>query len=107
MSDPGRSERNRRSRKQRGESVRNFAQQAEALDKKRKLDERMQHRRRRRLTAYVLFVVASLVAVSHVLTHAGALTIIANEGIADLTIGYPTAGILAFAGLMLLPAQRY
>ena len=107
MSKQGPPENNRQSRKQREEYVRNLSQATDAIAKKRKIEEQIQHRQNRRRIAYVLFVVGCIVAASHVLTHAGALTIIANEGLADLAIGYPTAGLLILAGLMLLPAQKY
>lgn len=101
------SEDNRRQRVEKAEYARNISREAKLQQQKAQAEQRWRQRRRRRFTAYTLFALAGIVALSHVLTHAGAFTIIANKGLADLIIGYPTAGVLAVAGLVLLPAQRY
>ncbi|NUP30390.1 MAG: hypothetical protein HOV66_18715 [Streptomycetaceae bacterium] len=58
-----------------------------------------------RTFAIALFCLAVAIAVSHVLEHAGAFQLM-SPGWQDLLLGYPTAGLLAIIGGMLLPANR-
>jgi hypothetical protein len=60
---------------------------------------------RRRWLAYGLFSLAVLVAVSHVVEHGGYLRLL-SPGMEDLLIGYPTAGLLAVLGAIVLPSWR-
>jgi ferric-dicitrate binding protein FerR (iron transport regulator) len=107
MSTDSPSPKNRQNRKQRKKYVSTLNEESELQRKKSAIEQQIRHRRRRRYTAYLLFVLAGLTIVSHLLTHAGAITIIADRGLADILIGYPTGGVLGVAGLMLLPAQGY
>jgi len=52
---------------------------------------------RRHVIAYVLFVVAGVMAVAHFFEHAGTFTIV-SPGFADLFLGWPMAGVLALIG---------
>jgi len=49
--------------------------------------------RRRRVLACGLIVLAALVAVSHLLEHAGIVQVM-SPGLQDVLIGYPTAAVL-------------
>lgn len=55
---------------------------------------------RRRAIGWALVALAVVVGVTHWLAHLGALY--EDKAIWDLTIGYPTAGILGIAGAILL-----
>ncbi len=60
-------------------------------------EERRRTRRRRRHTAQALFTAAGLVAVGHILEHAGLVQLF-NPALEDIAVGFPTAGGLAIAG---------
>lgn len=61
---------------------------------------RYRKQRRRRALATVLFIVAGVLAVSHVFEHFGAFQVM-SPGLEDLLIGWPMAGALAVvAGIM-------
>ncbi len=55
---------------------------------------------RRRIFGWALVALAVLVGVTHWLAHLGALY--EDSGLYDLTIGYPTAGLLGIAGAIVL-----
>jgi hypothetical protein len=55
---------------------------------------------RRRFFGWTLVALAVLVGVSHWLAHVGVLY--EDTGLYDLTIGYPTAGLLGIAGAIVL-----
>lgn len=57
----------------------------------------------RRITAWVLMLLAFIVAGQHVLAHSGWRPIPVSMGWQDLLIGYPMAGLLLIVGAMLLP----
>lgn len=59
----------------------------------------------RRLIAWSLFVLAAVIAVQHLLAHAGMRPLPFGMGKQDLLIGYPTAGLLALAGGIILGAK--
>ncbi len=55
---------------------------------------------RRRVFGWALVALALVIGVTHWLAHLGALY--EDTGLADLMIGYPTAGLLAIAGSIVL-----
>lgn len=55
---------------------------------------------RRRIFGWTLVALAVLVGVTHWLAHLGVLY--EDSGLYDLTIGYPTAGLLGIAGAIVL-----
>lgn len=57
---------------------------------------------KRRIGCWVLFVVAALMAVNHLLAHAGTRFLPIGMGKQDIFLGYPMAALLALAGLMAL-----
>lgn len=66
--------------------------------------------RRTKVLGWSLLGLAVMVAVTHALDHGGAFHIFSDQGLEDLTIGYPTAGLLALGAAVLLgqlsPADR-
>lgn len=58
-------------------------------------------RRRRQVLATVLFGLAGLVLVSHLLEHVGVLRLM-SPAAQDILVGYPTAGLLAIVGGIML-----
>lgn len=54
-------------------------------------------RERRHRAAYALWVVAAVMAVSHVFEHAGTINLM-SSGLEDLLLGWPMAGALAIVG---------
>ena len=62
---------------------------------------RYHRRQQRRIAAWALFALAAVIAVTHILEHAGAFQVM-SPGLKDLLIGYPTAGILAVTGGIVL-----
>lgn len=66
--------------------------------------------RRTKVLGWSLLGLAVMVAVSHALDHGGAFHIFSNQGLEDLTVGYPMAGLLALGAVVLLgqlgPADR-
>ncbi len=53
--------------------------------------------RRRHIAAYVLFALAVLIAVTHLLEHWGVFQLMAPT-LQDLLLGWPMAGVLGIAG---------
>lgn len=51
--------------------------------------------------AWVLIALASVIFVQHFVSHTGLFTVF-SSGWDDLLIGYPTAAILAFSGIMMM-----
>lgn len=101
-SDPG----NARGRKRHEHDVarRRSAAQHSAAKAQRELEERRRYyrnRQRRRVIAFCMFGLAAVIAVSHVLEHAGAFQLL-SPGWQDLLLGYPMAGVLAIAGGIVL-----
>jgi len=56
----------------------------------------------RRIAAWSLFGLAVVIGVVHVLAHSGLQPIPVTMGWQDILIGYPTAALLALAGLFVL-----
>lgn len=54
-------------------------------------------RRRRHRIAYVLWVVAVVLAVTHLLEHTDSIQLM-SRGLEDLLLGWPMAGALAIVG---------
>ena len=104
MSQPPGSGRERR--RTSAEYQANLHREAKAQDAAAQREVRIRKRHRRRWIARGLLVAAVLVAVSHALEHADAFRLL-SPGWQDILIGYPTAGVLAVVGLMLLPAEKY
>jgi len=57
--------------------------------------------RRRRILGWTLVVLAIVVGVSHWMEHLGMFSF-ASEGIEDLVAGYPLAGVLGIASVIVL-----
>lgn len=57
---------------------------------------------RRRVLSWTLFVLAGLIMVQHLVAHAGFRPLPISMGWQDTLIGYPTAAVLALAGLFSL-----
>ena len=92
----GRDRRRRRDRAARGQYRVVFAE-----DEAARRAERVRKRKRRRVTAYSLFVTGGLVAVSHLLEHLGVIRLM-NPTAEDLLLGYPMASVLLVAGAISL-----
>lgn len=86
--------RQRDARQQRAHQA-NLAQQAAAV----RAD--LKQKRRHKIEAGICFGVAVLIAVTHLLEHGGAISIM-SQGLQDLLIGYPTAALLALFGFIRL-----
>lgn len=54
-------------------------------------------RERRHRMAYALWVLAVILAVSHIFEHTGTINLM-SSGLEDLLIGWPMAGLLAIVG---------
>lgn len=92
--------RRERRRRHKAESARaRQAQEAQAeADARRR---RYRSRRQRRIAAWTLFTLAIVIAVTHLLEHAGAFQVM-SPGLQDLLIGYPAAAVLAVLGGVVL-----
>ncbi|MCC3316782.1 hypothetical protein A5780_26430 [Nocardia sp. 852002-20019_SCH5090214] len=60
--------------------------------------------RRRRTLGWLLAVIGLVVGLTHMLTHLGDWHFLWSSGWQDLLVGYPTAAVIAFAGLLLITA---
>ncbi len=60
-----------------------------------------QRQQRRRALAYVLFVLAPVVIISHILEHGGVFQLF-NPSLEDLLVGYPTAFLMVIVGAIFL-----
>lgn len=56
----------------------------------------------RRIAAWSLFVAAVVIAVQHVIAHAGVRPLPVSMGWQDLLVGYPMAGLIFILGLFVL-----
>lgn len=70
------------------------------------IDRQLRRWPRRRIAAWALFVLGGLVAIQHIIAHAGFRPIPVSMGWQDLLIGYPMAGVLLIAGLFVLEPRR-
>ncbi len=97
------SSRARQLRRQRQQVERRRAAREEAAEGTRRQQEiaaaqrDFAHQQRRNRIAYVLWVVAGLLAVSHIFEHTGTIELI-SQGFEDLLLGWPMAGLLAIVG---------
>ena len=66
------------------------------------VDKQLSNWTRRRVLSWSLFGLAGLVAVQHLLAHAGFRPIPISMGWQDLLIGYPTTLVLAILGAIAL-----
>ena len=66
--------------------------------KKSDIDKQLSNWTKRRVLSWSLFGLAGLVAVQHLLAHAGFRPIPVSMGWQDILIGYPTAIVLAIIG---------
>ena len=66
--------------------------------KKSAADEQLSNWSRRRVISWTLFAVAGMVAVQHLLAHAGFRPIPISMGWQDLLLGYPMAIVIAIIG---------
>jgi len=57
---------------------------------------------KRRVAAWTLFVLAFVIAVQHIFAHLGTRPIPIGMGLQDIVIGWPMAGLIGIAGLMIL-----
>ena len=90
-----RRQRQRVERRRSGESAQARETQQAQREAAARVSYRQQQRRHR--IAYVLFAVAAVMAISHVLEHAGAYRLLA-PGLDDLAVGWPMAGVIAIIG---------
>jgi len=58
--------------------------------------------RRKKMAGWVLVAIGLLVAGSHLVTHLGYFTVMSPPLLQDAVMGYPTAAVLAFIGVVLL-----
>ena len=98
MGKPNRAKVELRRRREQETARAREAQAAQAAAEARRA---LQQRKRRKVMAWVLFALAPVVVVTHVLEHVGVFQLYAPP-LEDLTIGYPTAFILVIAGGILL-----
>ncbi|MFC5175117.1 hypothetical protein [Nocardioides taihuensis] len=70
--------------------------------KKSDIDKQLSNWSRRRILSWSLFGLAGLVAVQHLLAHAGLRPVPLSMGWQDVLIGYPTAIVLAIIGAIAL-----
>lgn len=70
--------------------------------KKPTTDQKLSRWTKRRVVSWSLFALAAIVAIQHLLAHAGFAPLPLSMGWQDLLIGYPTAVVLAIAGGMTL-----
>ena len=109
---PHRTEVVRRRRRAREEERARIGAAEKAAAEKRAAELRLAFARHRRnkILGWSLLGLAVTVAATHALDHGGAFHILSNQGLEDLTIGYPTAGLLALGAVVLLgqlsPADR-
>lgn len=66
--------------------------------KKSDIDRQLSTWSKRRFASWSLFGLAALIAVQHLVAHAGWRPIPISMGWQDLLIGYPAAGVLAVIG---------
>lgn len=75
--------------------------------KKSDVDKQLTNWTKRRVLSWSLFGLAGLVAVQHVLAHAGFRPLPISMGWQDILVGYPTAiGLVIIGGIMLDPNPR-
>ncbi len=70
--------------------------------KRSEVDRQLSNWTKRRVISWSLFVVGAMVAVQHLLAHAGWRPIPISMGWQDILIGYPTALVLAIIGAIAL-----
>lgn len=88
--------RRERRRRRKAASVRaHQTQQAQTEAEARR--RRYRGRQQRRIVAWALFALAAVIALTHVLEHAGIFQVM-SPGLEDLVIGYPAAMVIAVAG---------
>lgn len=66
--------------------------------KRSDVDKQLSNWTKRRIASWTLFVLAALVAIQHLVAHAGWRPIPISMGWQDLLIGYPMAIVLAIIG---------
>lgn len=64
-----------------------------------------QRRKRRKVLAYVLFALAPIVVVTHILEHGGVFQLF-SPGLEDVLVGYPTAFLMVIMGAMALGVEE-
>lgn len=62
---------------------------------------------RRRIAAWVLFGLALLIVVQHLLAHSGWRPLPFSMGWQDLLVGYPMAGLIAILGAFIVEARPH
>lgn len=70
--------------------------------KKSDVDKQLSNWSKRRVLSWSLFGLAGLVAVQHVLAHAGFRPLPLSMGWQDILVGYPTAILLVIIGAVML-----
>ena len=70
--------------------------------RKSDIDRQLSNWSKRRIASWALFVTAAIVLVQHWLAHMGFQPLGKNMGWQDLLIGYPTGGLLAIVGLVIM-----
>lgn len=71
------------------------------------VDQRLSTWTRRRVLCWSLFALAGVIAVQHLVAHAGYRPIPLSMGWQDILVGYPTAiGLAVVGGIMLDPHPR-
>jgi len=85
------------------------AKAAEARERRRKsreISRQLNPWTKRRVAAWTLFVVASVIAVNHIFAHLGDQLVPMGMGTQDLLIGWPMAALIGLAGLMILDPRE-
>ncbi|WP_341241152.1 hypothetical protein [uncultured Nocardioides sp.] len=70
--------------------------------KKSDVDKQLSNWSKRRVLSWSLFGLAGLVAIQHLVAHAGFRPLPLSMGWQDILVGYPTAIVLAIVGAIML-----
>ena len=92
-----------------GEQTPKKAKAADAKERRRKsreINRQLHPWTKRRVAAWILFVIAFVVAVNHIFAHLGDRVVPMGMGTQDLVIGWPMAGLIALAGLMIIDPRE-
>lgn len=71
----------------------------------RDIDRQLNNWTWRRIVSWTLFGLAAVIAVQHLLAHAGWQPLPVSLGWQDLLVGYPTAGLLAIVAAFMLEGR--
>lgn len=74
--------------------------------KNREINRQLHPWTRRRVAAWILFVIAFIVAVNHIFAHLGDRLVPMGMGTQDLVIGWPMAALIGLAGLLIIDPRE-